>query len=178
MKRRFESMAIAAVIVLAIVVTGVASYDLLSPRTTQPQQSTTYSFVEQPVVDLIIPTLFKQQGSDSSNVPLNVTRGENVTLSIDIYATVNLTITMNYSIYLLSAPSGSSAAPGTNSTTVLASFNPQSLTVDTRAKGVVTMYLRVLSETPMGDYTAVVSAVNVNNSTQSWGDIFQINVSG
>lgn len=178
MKRRYESLAIALIIVLALIVVGVASYDLLSPRTTHAQQSTTYSFVQQPVVDLIIPTLFRQQGSDSGNLPLNVTRGENVPLSIDIYTTVTITFSMKCEIYLLSVRSGTSTASTTNSTTILASFNPQSLIVNASAKGVSTMHLSVLSQTLVGEYTAVVTAVNVYNSTQSWGDIFQINVSG
>ncbi len=178
MKKRHESMAIVVVIVLALIVVGVASYDLLTPRTTHAQQSTSYSFVQQPVVDLIIPTLFRQQGSDSGNLPLNVTRGENVTLSIDVYSTASITFRMQYEIYLLSADSASSTLSGTNSTTMSVDFNPQSLTVDTNAKGVSIMHLSVPSQTPTGIYTAVVTAVNVNNSTQSWGDIFQINVSG
>ena len=174
MKGRRESIAIAAIIVLAILVTGIATYDLLSPHNGQGQQGTTQALSAQPVVDVILPSLFRQQGSNSQNAPLNVTSGQNVTLEVDVYTTVSLNLKMQYAAFLLpSGYNGSTSSQG-NPSIMSATFNPQTLNINGGAKGISTLRLSIPPTALLGEYSAVISAINVNNSTQTWGDIFQI----
>ena len=70
-----ETIAAVVIVVLVVLVSTIAVLDLLRPPNTN-QQSTRLPFVVQPVVDIIVPALYNNQGSNNDNAPLNVTDGQ------------------------------------------------------------------------------------------------------
>lgn len=177
---KFETISIAAIIVLAIVAAGIATYYLLTPPRAGAQ-TTTYSFIEQPVVDVIIPTLFREQGSNNGNIPLNVTRGESISLAVDVYSTVSLAFEMQFRIFALASEQGSNSSVSSTSnasTSVVAIFSPETLTISGAGETSSNMTLAVSARAPMGEYNSVVSVMNLNNSSQVWGSIVQISITG
>src|SRR5487761_890705 len=96
MKSRREMVAIMVIIVLAVMITGITAYDLLGGTSAQRNSTTSDSFIQQPVVDIIIPSLFSQTSAGGVNLPLNLTLGESFSLTVDVYSTVSLNASMEF----------------------------------------------------------------------------------
>lgn len=169
--KRIETIAIGVIVVLAVIVTSVAVFDLVSSGSNQ--STTSLPFVEQPVVDVILPSLFRAQGSGNDNIPLNVTHGQVVTLVVDVYSTVNLNFEMKYDV--LTGPTSNSSTDFNS--VVVGSFTPETLSIQADGKGTANLTLTFSASAYAGQYNMVVSAVNLENASQFWGDFFQVNVS-
>lgn len=162
---------------LVIIATTVAVFDLLTPpKSSQP--STSLPFIQQPVVDVIIPSLFRTQGSNNDNMPLNLTQGESMSLTVDVYTTVSLNLKFEFQVlsYVGQSSNGSSSVTEGNSSIVSVAFNPSSLAINGANKGTTNMTVTFSDYAGIGQYNSVVSVVNMNNSTQVWGDLIQINI--
>lgn len=174
--KRLERVAIAIIIVLVVVVTTIAVVDILTPPRSG-RSTTSLPFVVQPVVDVIVPALFNDQGSKNLNAPLNATGGQSITLSVSIYATIALNCKMEYQIFsLLGANSSNSTTSATSPLTSI-SFSPEILSIESGGKGTTNMTIIFSSSAIPGEYNSVLSAVNLDNSSQTWGDLIQVIVS-
>jgi hypothetical protein len=174
-KRRYEWVAVAVIVVLAIAVISITTYNLLVKQTARgPTQTTSEPFVVQPVVDVIIPSLFRQGPTGGINSPLNLTVGQNESIQIEIYSSVHLNASMEFNMYALSTSQQASLTGQMGNASVNWEFNPILVNVPVNGKANTTLSLNVSSQTATGTYNAVVTAVNSDNSTQMWGDIFEI----
>ncbi len=148
--------------VLAIAIIGVAVYDLAFVL---PQKSPiTTSFLNEPVVDVIIPSLF----NNGANAPLNVSTGEHATLVVQIYPTVRLDALMKFQV--------DSSPLGGNNRSISATFDPSTLDIAAGSSGNTTMNIYVSKNATNGLYYSSVSAVNLENSSELWGNVVQIDV--
>ena len=172
MKSRREMVAIMVIIVLAVMITGITAYDLLGGTSAQRNSTTSDSFIQQPVVDIIIPSLFSQTSTGGVNLPLNLTLGESFSLTVDVYSTVSLNASMEF----ITTPLTSSTSVQSSTGLITGTFNPSILVIGANGNGITTFHVQVSQTTNVGNYSAVMSVVNAANSTQVWGDIFQINV--
>ena len=174
--RRLETIALIVIVVLVVIVSTIAVFDLLTPPKTNPA-STSLPFVVQPVVDVIVPALYTNQGSNNDNIPLNVTEGQVVTLTVNIYSTVSMNFKMMYRILSYSGDATNSFSVNGNISLASVSFNPETLSIQGDGNGTTTLTLAFSTTALPGEYNSVVSAVNLNNSSQEWGDILQVNIS-
>lgn len=174
--KKTESIAIGVIIVLGVIAASIAVYDLLTPPTSG-QQTTSLPFVEQPVVDVIVPSLFRQQGSNNGNVPLNVTQGETVSMIVNVYTSVSLALKMDFEV-LSGGPSQSNNSSTTESILITPAFNPDVLNISGAGQGTCNLTLHFSAAVNIGDYNSVISATNINNSSQVWGAIVEINIEG
>lgn len=169
--KRIETVAIGVIVILAVIVTSVAVFDLLAPPKSN-QSNTSFPFVEQPVVDVIVPALSREQGSGNNNIPLNVTAGQVVSLAVYVYSTVNLNVSVGYKV--LTGPTTNNSSPDLLDK---GSFSPETLSIGADGKGITNMTFTISPRAYTGQYNMVVSAVNLDNSSQFWGDFVQVNVS-
>lgn len=158
-----ERAALAIIAILAVAIIGVAAYELVFAPISQKSPFTT-SFLNEPVVDVIIPSLFKS----GANAPLNISTGKRTSLQVQIYPTVRLDMIMQFRII--------SSTSGNYSNAIMATFDPGTLLVAAGSSGNTTMNIYVPLNTTAGTYDSVVSAVNLSNSSQYWGPILQIDV--
>lgn len=175
--KRLETVAVGIIVVLVIVVSTIAVFDLLTPPKTN-QHSTSLPFVVQPVVDVIVPSLYTNQGSNNDNIPLNVTGGQVVILAVNIYSTANLNFTMEYRVLSYSGGTENDSATIASSLLANASFSPETLVVQGDGNGTTKLTVAFSSSAVPGEYNSVITAVNLDNSSQEWGDILQVNVTG
>jgi len=165
-----EKVASLIIVILALIITTVAVYDFMS---SQSQNSVPpNSFPQEPVVDIIIPALYRQTSTGGINAPLNVTAGESANLTIQVYPTVGLNVTMQFRYFSMSNNESNS---NTNST-ITATFYPSRLEIGAGFRGNTTMSLGISQSAPPGEYNAVVSAVDLKNVSEVWGAIFQVKV--
>ncbi|MHB8568118.1 MAG: hypothetical protein ACYC7D_11910 [Nitrososphaerales archaeon] len=167
---------VAIVIILIIVAVGsVAAFQYLRTQGGPTVSVCTTCFVTEPVVDVIIPSLISHSGaSGQSNAPLNVTRGEIVPIVVQIYSTRQINAKMLF--HILSSPSQN----GSNldaSSLITGSFNPATLLSTAQSSGNTSLSLAVSNGALFGEYTAAVSATDIDNSSWTWGTIITINVS-
>jgi hypothetical protein len=167
--RRNERIAIGVIVVLAVAISGIAFFDLFYSRNLG-NATTSNSFVNQPVVDIIIPSLFKESSTGGINSALNLTRGQVVSLQVEVFPTFNLTASMNLRVYALNTSQGNASGA------ISATFEPEQLNVAENSVKNTTMTIDVSSNAQPAGYNAVVSATNAVNASQSWGDVFQLNV--
>lgn len=155
-------------VVLAILIISIAVYFgyFYPGRNTLP--TTTYSFVNIPVGDVIIPKLERNFGGGVSNVPLNMTAGVPANLTVSLYLQINANVTPTFQVV---SPTGSSSYFSTN-------FEPVRLSVIENVNASTILTIRVSSSAPSGVYSAVVSFVDDNNSAYYWGTSVPINVGG
>ena len=168
------SILIIAVLSVAIVV-GVAADLFLGQNQHQSTSTsiTSNSFIEEPVVDLIVPQLFRQTSTGGINAPLNVTDGENVSLIVEIYpAAVSVNVSMEYRSFFLSGTNASNDNAGPFAVT----FKPEFLSIARGKEGNTTVNLAVSAASPPGDYNLIISAVDVQNSSYVWGVIVPVSI--
>ena len=175
--KRLETISVGIIVVLVIVVSTIAIIDLLAqPKANQ--YSTSLPFIVQPVVDVIVPSLYTNQGSNNDNIPLNVTGGQVVVLTVNIYSTTNLNLTMEYHVLSYSGASENNSSTIASSLLTSASFSPETLAVQGDGNGTTELTVAFSSSPVPGEYNSVISAVNLDNSSQEWGDIIKVNVTG
>ncbi|MCL4518695.1 MAG: hypothetical protein M1587_05805 [Thaumarchaeota archaeon] len=181
-------------LIFAVIVAGSLSYFFFtSGRAIGNVHSSTSSvscyknnscFVNEPVVDIIIPKLSQSLGSNEvGNNVLNVTRGESVSLTIFVYPTINLNATMELELFPPVTGSSasfdnfsSSSSTSTSSAGINADFNPSYMSISANGQASTVMTLNMSSAAETGVYSASASAVDINNPTFVWGTFFQINV--
>ena len=88
---RNEKYGVAIIVLLVIIISLVAVYDISGRQTND--QTGTNSFISEPVVDIILPSLFRETSTGGQNEPLNVTVGQTDTLAIRVYPNANLNLT-------------------------------------------------------------------------------------
>jgi hypothetical protein len=166
---KYEKLAALTIILLAIIIASVAVYDF---ATSQPQNITaTNSFPHEPVVDVIIPALFRQTSTGGVNAPLNMTTGESTKLIVQVYPTVNVNVTMQFRYFSLS-----NDASGVQNSTITGTFDPSKLDIQSGKVGNTTLALGVSQSAQDGEYNAVISAIDTQNSSEAWGVIVSVNV--
>ena len=172
--KTFALVLVAGLIVLSAVI-GIGF--VMQPGSANNRTVTTLCqscFVEEPVVDVILPTLTRNPGGSVSttNAPLNMTRGSTQSLSVDVYPTVSISVTLVFRVLL--SPSAGTAG---SSASLSASFSPSELSISSQGRGVSTLTISVPANALPGTYNAAVS-VEQTNATSSgvWGTFFMINV--
>lgn len=175
--KRVESIAIGVIIILGVIAASIAVYDLMTPPKSN-LQTTSLPFVNQSVVDVIVPSLYRQQGSNSGNVPLNATQGETVSMVVNVYTTVSLTLKMTFDVISGGLNQTNAGTIAQSSSMVSATFDPDVLTISGAGQGTCNLTLHFSPVANLGDYNSVVSAVNVNDPSQVWGAVVQINIEG
>ena len=159
---------------LVIVISLFAVYDIISSQT--QAQSPSNSFIQEPVVDILVPSLFERTPTGGQNEPLNVTTGQDIELVLQVYPTVNLNLSMEFRYYLLSATEAQNSSSDNSSQLISANFNPTSMRIASGKTANTTVSLQVSQTAPEGQYNAILSALNTDNSSEIWGVIIQINV--
>lgn len=169
---------IAAIVIIVIVVAigAVAAYEYSGQQTTQSGTLVCSTctvcnncFVNEPVVDVVIPALIGNSGAaGSTNAPLNVTQNDNVKLAVEIFPSQTIDVKMSFKV--LSSPA--SAASGA----LNATFNPSLLTIASQSHASTTLDLKVASGASIGVYDVAVSALDTQNSSWAWGTVFNVNV--
>jgi hypothetical protein len=163
-----RSYAIAAVSVLIIAVAIFVAYNYVSSFHQQDGTSSTNSFYQEPVADVIIPALY----NNGINSPLNLTRGSNVSLVVEVFPTINVKAVVGVNILSISSPNENL------SNVISASINPTTLSINQGSSANTTMGIAVSLGAQLGDYSVTVTATNSDNKSQSWGTIFQLNILG
>ncbi|MDG6909478.1 MAG: hypothetical protein JRN08_03830 [Nitrososphaerota archaeon] len=171
MDRRAIVVAAAVVVVIAV----GASLELgLLPLTGGGggTTSSSCSSCSPPVVDVVMPAIGSSGNYTNPDRMINMTAGETRSLEVDVYPTVPLAFTMNFTTVLAPDQAGLSPAHGIGAT-----FDPSNFTVAANVRGVTSMTLAVALTAAKGTYDVVVSAANRSNSTEFWGLYFEISVS-
>ena len=165
-----KSIAIVVIVLVSLLAT-VAAYSYSITQNQSPKVCNT-CFVTQPVADLIIPSLVSHSNNGgATNLALNVTRGQNVSLIVEIFPSVPINVTMHFRI--LSKPS----TKLNSSDAIVSSFTPETLSIQGLSSENCTLFLSFASYAPTGAYSVVVSAIDSSNSNWTWGTIFTINIS-
>ncbi len=176
---KFEKILAIIVVVLAIIAATIAALSLLwGPRPQNP--ATANSFIGEPVVDIIIPSLFRTTSTGGINAPLNASGGQSLALTIQLFPTTNLNVSMQFRYFVLGGLADNSSSSGTqnfsSSQFLSAKFNPPALSIIAGKTANTTMQLTITKNAIQGKYNSVVSAVNMQNSSQIWGVIIPINL--
>lgn len=84
---------------------------------------------------------------------------------------------MQFRYFLLNA-SGTNTASYSSKTaaSLSAVFYPSEVKLTARRTSNVTMQLEISPQASVGEYNSVLSAVNVQNASQVWGVIVQVNI--
>ena len=173
--RMDKAISTTASIILVVLIAGAAivfAYSYVSLTT--PKSTTTVCsgcFVSEPVVDVIIPSLITHSNANGAdNAPLNLTRGEPTTISVGVFPTLPVNVTLQFMI--LSTPPNVTS----DSIPIMGNFTPSKLTVNADSNGTSTLSIDVAPGSPVGAYSAEVTAIDFANSSWSWGTVFTINV--
>ena len=169
---KFERIATIIIVLLVVIIASVAIYDFSINHDQNVNSSS--SFSQEPIVDIIVPSLYRQTAQGGVNTPLNLSSGETRNFVVQIYPTVDVNLFMQFRSFSLSSISGTLAA-GENST-ITCRFNPFNLIISAGSHQNTTVSLMVSSSARIGFYTLVISAVDSRNSSEVWGVILQINV--
>lgn len=157
---------VAAISVIIIAGSIFAAFNYLSGSHQQKNGLSTNSFFEEPVVDIIIPTLYR----NGANTPLNLTRGSSASLAVEIFPQVNLKCVVGANVSSISSPSENL------SDVIWTSISPDVLTIAQESSANATLRITANPTAQMGQYSVTVTAINYDNESQYWGAIFQLNV--
>lgn len=166
-----KSKAVSKLVALAVIVFIVAAvamgYFLFQPKPTTTTDCLN-CFIQQPVVDVIIPELASQTDQNGGvNVPLNATSGETSVIHVVVYSEQAVNVTLSFKSFI----SGSN-----ESQLMTAAFSPSTLVVPKLGNATSVVHIFISPSVANGTYTAVISAVASQNSSWVWGDYFKINV--
>jgi hypothetical protein len=162
-------VAAAAIIVVIVAIGSVAAFEYMNPQQNHGSTICSTCFVNQQVVDVIIPSLVSSSGgAGGNNLPLNASRGANVSLIVQVFPSKALNVSMG--LHILSFPIAGS------SDSVLSTFNPAILAITSNSHGNSTLTISIGSDAPIGAYVLAVTAVNLENASQSWGTEINLNV--
>lgn len=167
MLSRAVSTLFAILIILIIIAAAAIGYFLIQPRVSTTTNCTG-CFIQQPVVDVVIPELASKTDQNGGvNEQLNVTAGETVSLHVQVFTEQAVNVTLSFRPFL----------PSSNSSQmVIASFDPDSLVVPTLGNATSQLRLSFSPDLKPGVYSAAISAVANENSSWIWGDYFNFNV--
>jgi hypothetical protein len=170
-----ERRAALIAVLLAIVAAAIAGVNLLLSSST-PKVNTSNSFIAQPVLDIIVPSLFHESSTGGVNAPLNASRGQTLSLTVQLFPTTNLNVSMQFRYFILNGSATQTSSSKENPEYLSAVFYPSETKLTAGRTTNVTMQLVVSSSATIGQYNSVLSAENVQNSSQIWGVIMQVNV--
>ena len=172
---KFEKRLALVAVILAILAAGIAGATLLS---SPPSQTATNSFIGEPVLDIIIPSLFHQTSTGGINSPLNASAGQTLSLTVQLFPTTSLNVSMQFRYFVLNSSNSATVSSSQNATSdyIMSTFHPQETTITASKTSNVTMQLAISQSAVRGQYNSVVSAVNLQNSSQVWGVIVQIDI--
>jgi hypothetical protein len=160
--------AVAAVAAL-VIVAGVIVATSLPGGNGSP--TCTKCFGTEPIVDIVSPVLGNATSSVNQNRTLDVQAGKSAVLEIDVYPTIPVNVTLEFSSVLVYSTSGTTSGSGALPSAL---FQPNTLSIKQNSKGVSSLTITVPELATRGTYDTVVSAVNNQNSTEVWGLYFQL----
>jgi hypothetical protein len=168
MKLRLYAVAATTVLIIAVLILATFIYVSNShqQKDDSSTSSSTNSFFGEPVVDIIIPTLY----SNGINAPLNLTTGSNASLLIEVFPTVNLKCVFRANVSSLSDPNENL------SDMISTSITPGMLTIAQESSANTTLRITASTAAQQGGYSVTVTAINSDNESQYWGAIFRLNV--
>ncbi len=162
-------------ILVVVVVIVALSFGVYSAYFSSTRETTTstcaVNFVCQPVGDVIIPKIARNYGGGVSNLPLNLTAGETMSLKVTLYLQIDANVSARFQVLTWAGGSSGSSA-------ITATFAPETLSAKANANASSIMTVRVSSSAPFGEYSAVVSFQDASNPSYSWGTNVQIDVEG
>ncbi len=158
-------------LIATVIVVGILSFAAyrayITPNGNNSTSSTDH-FITQPVGDVIISKLAVNANNGGTGIPLNITDGETVNLTVSIYIEVTANVSAEFRVLTGPSPSPASA--------IAASFDPSSLLALANQNASTVMTVRLSSSAPLGVYTAVVSVQDNSNPSYVWGTNIQIDV--
>jgi hypothetical protein len=175
---KLERRAALVAVLLAIVAAAIAGANLYFNGNAS-NQTTPNSFIIQPVLDIIIPSLFHESSTGGVNAPLNVSAGQSLSLSVQLFPITDLNVSMQFRYFALnenSTVSFSSSNINQSGQPLAATFTPSSVKLGAEHAVNLTMQLAISPDAMIGRYNTVISATNLQNSSQVWGVIVQINI--
>jgi hypothetical protein len=158
------ALAGAAVIVAAVVLVSAPLVGSNTPTCTQ-------CFQTEPIVDIVSPSLGNATSSVNQNRTIDMQAGTSAVLEIDVYPTISVNLTLEFGTVLAYSTAGTSSSTGVLPTAL---FQPSTLTIGSNSKGASSMTVTVPQLATKGTYDSVVSAVNLQNSSEVWGLYFQL----
>ena len=173
--RRMKSFSLqfaALIVIIVLVIGGAIAYRLATSRSGSSRTDSICEtcFPGEPVGDVIIPTLSQGVGGGDANRPLNLTQGENSTLGVDVYLTISANVSMGFKIE--SSPSSRT----TNSAAILYLFKPETFQAETNRNASTILSLSVSKDATVGSYSALVTVSDMDNASNSWGTLVQLNI--
>jgi hypothetical protein len=161
---------IVVVLVIALVIGGALAYRIVDFRNTTHTESICGScFASPPVGDIIIPQI-ATGASGKSNLQLNVTRGENVNLTVEVFLSINASVYASFNVRLSPVTTSISPSP------FAVSFFPNSFEALENKNASTVMTLATSSTAPTGLYSTEVVVTDSQNENYTWGTQIQINV--
>ena len=155
----------AAAVVVAGAFTLTASFGGHGTSTCAP------CFQTEPIIDIVSPALGNATSSVNQNRTFDLQAGTSAVLEIDVYPTISVNLTLEFSTVLVYPSSGTTASSGALPRAV---FQPGTLSISPNSKGISSMTITAPQLATKGTYDSVVSAVNDQNATEVWGLYFQL----
>jgi hypothetical protein len=161
------------IVIIVLVIGGAIAYRLATSRSGSSSRTESICetcFPGEPVGDVIIPTLSQGVGGGYANRSLNLTQGENTTLGVNVYLTISANVSMGFKIE--SSPSSAT----TNSAAILYLFTPEAFHAETNRNASTILNLSVSKDATTGSYSALVTVSDIDNASNSWGTLVQLNI--
>jgi hypothetical protein len=170
-KNQGLSTALIIFVIVAAVISGALAYRLIiSPSTRHTVSICTSCFGGPPVGDIIIRQL-AVGSSGKSNSQLNVTLGQKVNLTVEVFLSVNATVNASFNVRL---------SPDTTSilseSAFSVSFSPQSFVAPENKNASTIMTITTSGSAPRGLYSTEVVITDLQNQNYTWGSQIEINV--
>ncbi len=159
------------ILVIALVIGSAFAYRLIDVGNSSQTKSICQAcFPNEPVGDIIIPQI-ATGSSGKSNLQLNVTRGGNVNLTVEVFLTINASVYMSFDVRL---------SPGTTSTSSFSpfavSFSPERFEALENKNASTVMSISTSDMASKGVYSTEVVVTDSQNQSYTWGTQVEINV--
>ena len=159
------------ILVIVIVVGGAVTYRQVAyPNSSHTESICSFCFGSPPVGDIIIPQI-ATGSSGKSNLQLNVTRGENLNLTVEVFISINASVNASFNVRL--SPSTTSTASGS---AFSVSFSPNSFEALENKNASTIMTITTSETAPKGLYSTEVVITDSQNQNYTWGTQIQVNV--
>lgn len=161
-----------AIILIALVGATVIVGAIVYHQFTYPTQTNTHSicgacFLQPPVGDVIISSISEGAGGGVANIPVNVTQGQSLNLTVSLYLTINANVSS--ALNVLAGPDGTTQG-------ISATFEPQNLDAVANKNASTIMTMKIASNAQIGSYSTVLVFTDLANQSYTWGSQIQINV--
>ncbi|MHB1909045.1 MAG: hypothetical protein ACYCQJ_09280 [Nitrososphaerales archaeon] len=161
-----------AIILIALVGATVVVGAIVYHQFTYPVQTSTHSicgscFLQTPVGDVIISSISEGSGGGVANIPVNMTLGQSLSLTVSLYLTINANVSSALNIL---------AGPGGTTQGISATFEPENLDAVANQNASTVMTMKVASNAQIGSYSTVLVFTDQANRSYTWGSQIQINV--